>query len=97
MNGKAFSAKSIAKGKGEREESVRNLDLCYSKCDLWTSARPQTITDPQQGAYIKMEITSVTEPSVQLTFLGLVGSKAFLMREALSYILEQAPYFVMDL
>lgn len=43
----AFSAESIAKGKGERGESVRSIGLRFLRCNLWTSASPQTITDPQ--------------------------------------------------
>lgn len=50
----AFSAKRIGKEKGETEESVRSTDLCFSNCNLWNSVGPQTVTDPQLGAYIKM-------------------------------------------
>lgn len=88
-------AKKREREKNQWEEQIL-LKLCFSNCSLRTSAGPQTVTDPQLGAYIKMQINSIVEPTV--------GSSAdffwdFLNKRSIEqiHILKQALSFLMDL
>lgn len=56
---------------------MRNSDLCYSKWDPQNSASPQTITDPQEGAYQNGNQPITERPVSSADFWGVRDSKVF--------------------